>query len=542
MKVERIAAADVVAGVSMAGLLLPEAVAYSGIAGMPPQAGVIGLFVGLVTYGLIGKSHFAIVSATSSSAAVLGAATLSMVGPDAGLRAGVSIGIVMATGIAFLVASVARLGAISNFISKPVLRGFSFGLALSIVIKQLPKMTGVHPQASFLPAFCQELAMALPSWNWTGLALGIVALIFLKLAARMRKLPAALVVIALGVAAGRWLAGEGHAVDVVGAVDLSLALPVLPDLRRDQWLGVIELSLPLCLLLFAESYGAIRSTAIKHDEITAPNRDLAALGVANLMSGLFRGLPVGAGYSATSANEAAGAQSKWSGWIAAAVVALLLALLLPLIQSTPEAVLAAVVIHAVSHTLTIDAFRPYFVWKRDRIVVVASALAVLLFGVLDGLVAGIGVSLVMTLRGFSEPRVGELGRAGQGHDFLTLGAHSNVVRVPRVLVLRPEVPLFFANVERVLSDVRSRIATGAPQGVVLSLEETPDLDGTSVEALAAFASELAGRGLTLVLARLKEPVLALLDSSMGEGARALLQPGSVDDAVATLQQILGPVN
>jgi MFS superfamily sulfate permease-like transporter len=526
--------ADVIAGVSMAGLLLPEAVAYSGIASLPPQAGVIGLFAGLVGYGLIGRSRFAIVSATSSSAAVVGAATLSIAGPDAAPRAALAAAFVVATGIAFMLACAARLGAISNFISKPVLRGFSFGLALAIVIKQLPKMTGVHPQAAFLPAFFEQLVAALPQWNWTSVALGVAALVLLKAISRVRRTPGALIVIAAGIAAGEWLRGTGHGVDVVGPFALSLAAPTLPDLTRSQWLSVGELALALLLLLFAESYSAIRSMALKHGDDVSPDRDLLALGVANLLSGLFRGMPVGAGYSATSANEASGAQSRASAWIAAVAVALLLAAFLPLIERTPEPVLAAIVIHAVSHTLTLDAFSPYFRWRRDRLVVVASALAVLLLGVLDGLLAGIAISLAMTLRGFSQPRVSELGRVGTGHDFLILGAHPNVSRIPGVIVLRPEAPLFFANVERMLSDMRARIAQAAPRSAVISLEETPDLDGTSVEALIALVAEQSQHGVTLVFARLKDPVLALLQSAMcGEG-QALLQPGSVDDAVASL--------
>jgi len=376
--------ADLVAGVSMAGLLLPEAVAYSGIAGMPPQAGVLGLFAGLIVYGLIGKSRYAIVSATSSSAAVLGAATLSIAGPDVALRVALAAGLVLATGLAFVLAGVARLGSICNFIAKPVLRGFSFGLAIAIVLKQLPKMTGVHPQASALPTFTYELISALPHWNWTGVALGLGALLALKALARFRKIPGALFVIAAGIAIGQALDLKSLGVDLVGPFTLSLTAPTLPDLSQGQWLRLGELSLAMLLLLFAESYGAIRSMALRHGDAISPDRDLLALGGANLLSGLFHGMPVGAGFSATSANEAAGATSGKSAWIAAAVVLLLVTTLLPFIQLTPEPFLAAVVIHAVSHTLTLGAFRPYFQWRRDRVVVVCAALAVFLLGVLDG--------------------------------------------------------------------------------------------------------------------------------------------------------------
>lgn len=518
----------------MAGLLLPEAVAYSGIGGMPPQAGLYGLFAGLLFYGLVGKSRFAIVSATSSSAAVLGAATLSIAGQDVALRNALAAGLVLATGLAFVLASIAKLGSISNFISKPVLRGFSFGLALTIVLKQLPKMTGSHPSANAVAPFFYELFSSLTQWNWLGVGFGLGSLLLLRAVASLRRLPASLIVIATGIGLGQWLHIQAHGVQVVGSIPLSLAAPSLPELSHDQWLTVGELSLAVLMLLFAESYGAIRSMALKHADAIAPNRDLLALGGANLLSGLFHGMPVGAGYSATCANEAAGAQSRKAAWIAASVVLLLVATLLPFIELTPEPVLAAIVIHAVAHALTIDVFKPYFTWRRDRVVVVTAALAVIFLGVLYGLLAGIAISLAMTLRGLSEPRVSELGRLGTGHDFLAFGKHVEVQRISGLLLLRPEAPLFFANVERILTLIRERIAIEKPAGVVLSLEESPDLDGTSIEGLADFASEQAHSNVKLVLARLKDPVLALLEATLPQGGAIILEPGSVDDAVLRL--------
>jgi MFS superfamily sulfate permease-like transporter len=525
--------ADVVAGVSMAGLLLPEAVAYSGIAGMPPQAGVLALFAGLLVYGLVGRSRFAIVSATSSSAAVLGAAMLSLAGHDAVLRAALAAGLVLATGVAFLAAGSLRLGSICSFISKPVLRGFSFGLALVIIVRQLPKVSGTHPGGDMAPALAWHWLAQLPQWNWSAIALGGAALGALALLARLPRLPGALLVIALGILASQGLNLGARGVAVVGRIDLALAAPSLPQLSQGQWMSLAELSLALVLLVFAESYGAIRTMALKHGDGVDANRDLLALGAANLVSGLVHGLPVGAGFSATAANEAAGATSSRSAWIAGGVVLALVALCLPWIELTPEPVLAAVVIHAVSHTLSLAAFRPYFAWRRDRFVVVAAAVAVVVLGVLNGLLAGIAISVAMTLRGLSEPRMSELGRHRQGHDYLGL-QHDDVVPVAGLLILRPEAPLFFANVERMLGEMRTRLADKAPRAFVLSLEETPDLDGTTIEALTAFTAEQAAAGRAMVLARLKDPVLALLQSAMAGQPTTRLEAGSVDDAVASL--------
>ena len=531
--------ADVIAGVSMAGLLLPEAVAYAGIAGLPPQAGVLALFAGLLVYGLIGRSRFAIVSATSSSAAVLGAATLSLAGHDAVLRAALAAGLVLASGLAFLAAGAMRLGSICSFISKPVLRGFAFGLALVIIVKQCPKLTGTHPTADAAPAVAWQLLAQWPQWNWSAIALGVAALVALKLLARLPRLPGALLVIAAGIAAAQGLGLSAHGVAAIGRIDLALSVPALPALSQGQWVSIVELSLALVLLVFAESYSAIRTMANLHGDTVDPNRDLVALGAANVLSALIHGLPVGAGFSATAANEAAGAGSVKSAWVAGAVVLALVALCLPWIELTPEPVLAAVVIHAVSHTLSLAAFRPYFAWRRDRFVVVAAAVAVVALGVLNGLLAGIAISVAMMLRGLSEPRMSELGRQRDGHDYLGL-QHDGVVPVAGVLILRPEAPLFFANVERMLAEMRARIAAASPRAFVLSLEETPDLDGTTIEALTAFTAEQGAAGRATVLARLKDPVLALLETATAGQPGTRLEPGSVDDAVALLSTLPPP--
>ena len=531
---------DVIAGFSIAGLLLPEAVAYAGIASLPPQAGLIALLSGLVVYALVGSSRFAIVSATSSSAAVLFATVLSEPG-NAGTALTLASALIIATGLLFILAGVGRLGGMSDFIARPVLRGFTFGLALTIAIKQLPKILDVAVHHSDTPRIALDLLSGAASANPYSTTLGAVALALLFGLGRWGgRIPATLVVIVLAIAAGYWLDWHAYGIAVVGHIDLQNISFGVPDLGRAEWMQSIELGFVLMLILYAESYGSIRNFALKHGDGISANRDLVALGCANLLSGLLHGMPVGAGYSATSANEAAGAQSRLAGLCAAVVVALIVWLFLPQLARIPEPVLAAIVIFAVSHSLHPSVFKPYWSWHRDRLVVIAALLAVLVLGVLHGLLAAIGVSLLLTLRKLSEPTVSLLGRLRDSHDFVDVSLHPDAKPLPGVLIVRPEVPLFFANTERVLGKVRALLQ--APQQpplrtVMLSLEETPDVDGSAIEALRIFAAECAARGLQLMFVRLKPRALTVLQRATDDTLRPeMLHELSVDECVQSLTE------
>ncbi|OOG43677.1 SulP family inorganic anion transporter [Rhodanobacter sp. C05] len=522
---------DVLAGLSIAGLLLPEAVAYSGIAGLPPQAGVIALFIGLVCYGLLGRSRYAIVSATSSSAAVLAAGTLALAGPEGATRAAVAATLVLLTGGCFLIAGAARLGGLSHLIARPVLRGFTFGLACVIALKQLPNLLGLPAlHGDFVPLLLAALVKSTGQIQPVTMGAGIVALLLLFLCERIRRLPGSLLVIVLGVAASGWLAQ--HGVTLTGAINLTpdWSMPAWPS--SGQWLPSIELAAALLLVLYAESYGAIRAFALKHGDPVDANRDLLVIGMANALSGLLHGMPLGAGYSGTSANEAAGARSRLAGLVAAASVLLMVLLLLRWIERIPEPVLAAIVIHAVSKSWRLAVFRPYLQWKRDRLVALSAVLAVLALGILNGLLVAIAFSLVMLLRQLATPRLSVLGQLPDSHDFVDIAEHPSAHEQAGMLILRPEEPLFFANAESMLALARQRIDEHAgTRVVVLSLEESSDLDGTALEALADFATWLGTRDIMLRVARLKDAVRdLLLRAALPQLSPQALDFWSVEDA------------
>jgi MFS superfamily sulfate permease-like transporter len=523
-------AADALAGLSLAGLLLPEAVAYSGLANLPPEAGVIGLFAGLLCYALIGRSPYAIVTATSSSAAVLAAATIALGANSPAQRVACATILVCATGMAFLLAGCARLGAMSNLIARPVLRGFSFGLALVIAVKQWPHIVGIHVHSTDFFALLIEIVRSAGAWQPASLAAGVGALLGLFVLGRVRYVPGVLVVIVAGIAAAPWLSSRG--VLLTGPIHLALEVPAFAMPAGGQWLPTVEFALALMFILYAESYSSIRTFALKHDGAVQPNRDLIALGVANVVSGAFHGTPVGAGYSGTSANEAAGAKSRAAGLYAAATVLALVLLFLPWIGRIPDPVLAAIVIHAVSKSLRMGVFRPYFLWQRDRLVTLTAVAAVIAFGMLDGLLAAIAFSLAMLLHSLSSPRLSVLGRLG-AHDFVSIERFPQALQMPKILVMRPEEPLFFANAEPLLAVARQRVLCEAGVSlVVFSLEESPDLDGTALESLGEFAAWLAARKIDIRVARLKEASRdALMRANFSQLPAAGLDYSSVDDAV-----------
>lgn len=507
--------ADALAGLSLAGLLIPEAVAYAAMAGLAPQAGIVGLLAGLSIYGLLGKSRFAIVSATSSSAAVLMAASNLLAGADFASHAALAAGLVLIAGAFFVLAALARVGTVvSGLVAQPVLHGFTIGLAATIALKQLLGAFVPGPLAGDFIDLLPALWLRQADWHWPSLGLLLVSLAWLVALRRFARVPAALLLIAATVALGQAGVLARWGIDAVGRIDVQFAAPGVPPLLRQQWLQLLELGLALALILYAESIGSIRALALRHGEHDRPNRDLLALGLANLASGLFQGSPVGAGYSASAANKAAGAQSKAAGWVACAAVALVVALLLPQLAHTPQPVLAAIVIYAVGHTLGMKALAPYFRWKRDRLVALAAVLAVLWLGVLDGLLAAVAVSLLMLLRRLAVPRLSWLGQLDGGRDYVDTAVHPQAPVPPRLLILRPEVPLFFGNAGAVVQAIRQALAQAHARApvhtVVLSLEESPDLDSSAVQSLLDLAAHLRRQDIKLVLARAKDQVRELL--------------------------------
>lgn len=519
----------------MAGLLLPEGVAYAGLAGVPVSHAFSAALVGLVVYALLGRSRDAIVAPTSSSASLAAAAAAGLAGIG---HAQALIALTLAAGAVLLVLAAARQGQLSAFVSRPVLRGFAFALALTIVIRQLPDVLGLQPPPGLDPL--RLLAWVLgqvAAWHPVSLLVAVASGALIAWLRRWPAWPASLIALVAAIAAARGLDLQAQGVALVGAVappDFALRLP---ELGRDAWLGVAELAVGLVVLLFAESWGSMRSLALVRGDTLDANRELFALGTANLASGLLQGMPVGAGFSASAANHGAGAQSRRAGVVAALVLGLAIATALPALQWLPRPVLAVAVIAALWHALSPRPLIATWQLGRDRLLVVGAVVAVLALGLLHGMLAAVALSIVEALRRFSQPVLHELAALPGTRNFVIRPEHPEAVPVPGALILRPQEPLFFASAERVMAEAAARLAASGSATLVLSLEESSDLDSTAFECLLELDRRLADRGQQLLLARVKEPIRALLRAHAPHGlGREERLFWSVADAAASLQK------
>ena len=523
-------AVNFIPGLSVAGLLIPEAIAYAGIAGLAPEHALIASVAGLLAYVCVGGSRYAIVTPTSSSAAILAAsvaslaastlgssslATLTLITSDALV---LSTALVLLVGLLFILGAMARVGHLAAFISRPVLRGFAFGLAITIVVKQLHHIAGIASHGAGPVQILLDLGQRFAHWNPWALGTGCAAYVSLRLLKRIPMFPGAFAVILLGIAASVLLNLPAHDVALVGTIDLGHLHVGLPTLTRDEWFNAGELAFPLVVILYAESWGSIRTLALRHNDTINPNRELAALGAANLLSGVLQGLPVGAGFSGSSANEDAGATSKAAGLVAAITIIALIFAAGPWLAQLPEPVLAAIVISALTHAL--DPRPLLALWRlgRDEILAATAVLAVIGLGLLHGMMLAVLLSILAAIRRFSQARVAVLGEVGDTRDYVDIARHPDAIEDTHVLVVRPEEPLFFANAERVLAQVRVLAEQRTETSVlVLSLEESIDLDSTAVEAIAEFSAWIKRSQRQLLLARVKDEVRELLQRHTPSG-------------------------
>jgi len=518
---------DLIAGLTVWAVLVPEALAYASIAGVSPVIGLYAAPPALIFYAMFGSSRHLVVGPMSATAALSAAAVADLtVGGPKDVLAFTGVLAIM-TGLMALAAGVLRLGFLANFISEPVLKGFIIGLALTIIIGQVPKLFGVEKTDG---DFFQQLwgvIRHLGDTQGRTLAVGLISLaIVLGLRRWLPMVPGSLVAVIFGIAAVKLLNLQDKGVEIVGHIDSGLPSFGLPEDRTfNDYLRAAASAAGIMLVGFAEGLGAAKTYAARaHYEVDA-NRELLGLGAANLSAGLSSGMVVNGSLSKTAVNGGAGAKSQVSGLLVAVITVLTLLFLTGLFEDLPEATLAAVVIAAVIELVDIGALRGFYgmyssrlgriyghAARPDFIAAVAAMLGVLIFDTLPGLVIGIVVSLGLLLYRTSKPHVARLGLVRSTDQFSDIDRHPDNEPTPGVAVLRVESGVFFANADAVRDAIKQAAAEPGIRGVVLDAEAIAFVDVTSVRMLHEVGADLARTGQRLVIARDLVQVADLLDA------------------------------
>lgn len=527
---------DVVAGLTVAVMLVPQGMAYALLAGMPAVAGLYASTVPLVAYALVGSSRALAVGPV----ALMSLLTLSGVGalaePGSPEFIGLAGLLALLVGVMQLGLGLLRGGVLVAFLSHAVVSGFTSAAAIVIALSQLGHLTGVRLESSHAVALVREALGRANEAHLPTLALGLGAVALLVLGRRWsRRFPAPLVTVVVATGLVSLLGLSDHGVRTVGEVPAGLPLPRLPAAPLSAVVSLLPVALTIAFVGFMESVAVARSLAAKDGERIDADRELAGLGLANLAAGMLSAFPVTGGFSRSAVNHQAGARSGLASITTALLVALTLLVLTPLFRDLPHSVLAALVITAVVGLVDVHAPRRlWHVRPTDALTLVLTFLSTLLIGVETGILIGIGVSLAVFVWRSAFPHVAQLGRLDEP------GVWRNVRRYPAarpphgLVVLRPDASLYFANASY-LRDVVERALAACPtaRGVVLDLSAVNDVDAVGVEVLERLLVELEQRGLEAHLSGMKGPVRDVVErAGWGERHAARAFHYSLDQAVA----------
>jgi sulfate permease, SulP family len=533
---------DVIAGATVWGLLVPESIAYAGLAGLPPEAGLYTLLATLAAYAIFGTSRHLVAGATSAAAVLIASGVAAVDPAGAAEYAAAGAAIVLFCGGLFLLAGVLRLGFVAQFLSLPVMAGFVFGLAIFVTVKQLPKLFGIEGGTGDTISQFVHVLTHLGDTNGATLAVGAGALALLFGLGRFApKAPGGLIALVLGIVISGALDLSQHEVKIVGDVPSGLPSLGIPDIQGGDVGTLIVAAAGMLLVIFSESLGAAETFAAKHGYDIDADQELIALGVANVGSGFMGGLAGGGSLSQSAVNEGAGARSEVSSLISAVLIVVTVLFLTPLFKNLPEAVLAALIIFAVSGLWKITEFKGYYRVSRVEFCLGLATLAgVITLDVLPGLLIGVVAMLVYFIYRASTPHVVTLGRIPH-----VAGAYGNAVRhpayepVPDLLLLRLEAPLFYANATGVRDRIKKLVgaADPLPRAVIVDVGANDSLDITSAEMLEALVTELRSAAIDFAFAEVRHSV-----TTTAHRSRLLELIGkdrvfdTVEQAVATLER------
>jgi high affinity sulfate transporter 1 len=525
---------DVAAGVTLAAYAIPVSLAYAALAGLPPQVGVYGYVLGGLGYALLGSSRQLAIGPTSAISLMIFGTVGAMANGDLQRYAQIaSLSAFLVAGLCAL-AWALRLSALVKLISDSILTGFKAGAGLAIAMTQLPSLFGVTGGGHNFVERAVLFAAQLGQTNLLTLAVGITAILLLVAGERLLPgKPTALAVVALSIVAASVLGLPALGLATTGEIPAGLPSLHGPALRLGDVEGIVPLATGCLLLAYVESVSAARTFAAKHGYDLDARQELLGLGAANLAAAVGQGYPVAGGLSQTAVNDSAGARTPLALVFASIVLAFSLLFLTGFLENLPKAVLAAVVLTAIYRLLDFRAlFRMWHVSRLDFYAAAIALGAVLLVGILEGILFAALASAAMLLVRVSRPHVAFLGRIPGTSSYSDMARHADNEELPGVIAFRPEASLIYVNADAVLEEVRDRLNALSASNirlVVCDMSASPNIDLAGSRMLHELHGELAARGIALRVVGAHSRVRDLLRADgLGEKAGGLHRTITLD--------------
>ena len=506
-------AKDIVAGVVLTTLLVPQGMAYAELAGLPPITGLYTSIMCLLGYAVFGPSRILVLGPDSSLGPMIAATILPLIAAKGDPKRAVALASLLAIMVAaiMIVAAVAKLGFIADLISKPTMIGYMNGLALTILVGQLPKLFGFKIDAEGLisefTAFVRGLAHgeAVAAAAVVGIA-GIVLILVLQ--RWLPKVPAVLIMVVLAIAATTVFGLADRGVSLVGVLPKGFPPLTLPSVRLDDLGPLFAGALGIALVSLADTISTSSAFAARTGQEVDGNGEMIGIGVANLAAGLFQGFPVSTSGSRTAVAERSGAKTQLTGVTGAVLITLMIVLVPGLFRNLPQPALAAVVITASLSLADIPGtMRLWHQRKAEFLLAIAAFLGVALLGVLPGIAIAVGLSILNVFRRSWWPYDTVLGRVEGLAGYHDIQSYPDASQLPGLVIYRFDAPLFFANATTFRDEVRRLAAAEpAPRWIVIAAEPVTDVDTTASDMLEDLDEALNAQGISLVFAELKDPV------------------------------------
>jgi SulP family sulfate permease len=504
--------ADVLAGLSVCVVMIPSVIAYAGLLGIAPQHGLYAALVPLLVYPFFGSSRHMIVGPDIAISLLMASAIAPLAAGDPNRAAALAATLALLSGVFLILGARVRLGAVADFLSKPVLVGYMTGAALILMGSQLDKLFGIHLEHSdFFPRI-YELAIKLQQTHSLTLLLGLGLLALATMLRRIaRKIPVAIVVVVTAIAVSMSFHLEGHGIASVGTFPHALPGFALPAVAWRDVQALVPAAVGIALLTYTEGILLARAFAAKNGYEVNANQELSALGAADVATGLFQGFAVTGSQARTTINDAAGGKTQLASLIAAVALTVFLLFLTPVIAHLPSVALAALLIYGGFTLVEFDVMkRIYRYYPRSAIVAGITTFGVLAAGVVPGILIGVALSLLGLIRRLSHPPDAVLSEV-PGHGFHDLGKMESQT-VPGLIAFRFYAPLLFANAGYFVERVRHLVAA-SPTPVrwfLLDAQAITDIDVTAAEALQTLHEELRLKGIELKIAHANLPLRSIL--------------------------------